>query len=253
MPPKKESVKERKGREQAEAMTAAFHTERKECETAEDKARAHLLLQERVGFLSTANAAYAKMLDPHSRMTVRRTEYDDVKRQLQEEAGAGAERIMSIQKKFAGVQHAHAELQVELAHLRQDSRKMAGIARREVGRMRARVEERLDCCVADIENSILHQRSDTLESAQHLNVALEENMKKVMQMTEEAKAAALKVTTLQQEHSSLHSRIPRRIRNKLFEAEKEDLLLILDTLSFEDSTLEYLLCRYPPTEDSPFD
>ena len=252
MPPKKESAKDRKAREHAEAAAIAFEKERSECESQEDKARSQLLLLERVGFLTTTNAAYARMLDPANRMVVLRTAYDDTRRQLQAEAGAGADRIMALQTKFAGVQHAHAELQVELAHLRQDSRRTAGIARREVGRMRARVEERLDACVADIEHSILHQRGLTLESAQHLNVALEENMKKIMHMTEEATAAAVKVTTLQQEHSSIHSRIPRRIRNQLFEAEREDLLLILDTLSFEDSTLEYLLCRYPPTEDSPF-
>jgi hypothetical protein len=34
--------------------------------------------------------------------------------------------------------------------------------------------------------------------------------------------------------------------------EKDDLLLILDTLSFEESVRQYLLYRFPPGADDPF-
>ena len=39
---------------------------------------------------------------------------------------------------------------------------------------------------------------------------------------------------------------------KLQGLEKDDLLLILDTLSFEDSTLQYLQYTFPPAVDIPF-
>eukprot|EP01006_Ploeotia_vitrea_P056692 TRINITY_DN68120_c1_g3_i2.p1 TRINITY_DN68120_c1_g3~~TRINITY_DN68120_c1_g3_i2.p1 ORF type:complete len:382 (+),score=60.72 TRINITY_DN68120_c1_g3_i2:151-1146(+) len=44
---------------------------------------------------------------------------------------------------------------------------------------------------------------------------------------------------------SMHSNLPQRIRSKLRELSPEELLIILDVLSFEDSVLQYLEARWP--------
>ena len=253
MPPKaKESVAARRARERAEAAALLQHEARQSQEIEEDKARRAVELNERVEYLEALNQFYHRLVSPASRLMVPRRDYEAARAQMQEAATTSAERSLLAQERHEHMTRAHEELSLELAHLRNDTRKMAETMRLEAVRMRARVEDRLDACAADINDRILSKRRDALECSAHLNTVLEENMVRILGFVADAKRTAQLVTTLQQEQSSLHSRIPRRIRTLLLGLEREDLVLILDTLSFEESTLEYLLCRYPPQPDDPF-
>ena len=46
---------------------------------------------------------------------------------------------------------------------------------------------------------------------------------------------------------SMHSNLPHRIKSQLEDQSREELLLILDALSFEDGVLQYLEAKYPPS------
>jgi hypothetical protein len=108
--------------------------------------------------------------------------------------------------------------------------------------------------VSRIERDILHHRDDVSECARHLNTSLERARTRSLRLAKECLSAADRITeTLQTHHRMrMHSMIPPRIRQLLSRMEKDDLLLILDTLSFEESVRQYLLYRFPPGADDPF-
>lgn len=251
MPPK-ESAKQKKDREKAEKAVAQMAQERQDTEIDEDKARQLVELTERMSRLEITNEFFERMVSPGSRLMVRRTDYDAIRKQMQVEAAASADRVLSMQTRFHDMQRSHSVLLQELAHLRGECKRLASTITSETGKMRGTVADALQECVASIEGEIVRHRRDAAECAQHLNLSLEESRLRAVKMADEALRQAQKVTQIMQEHTSMHTRIPARIRSALQRLEKDELMLILDTLSFEDAALQYLMYRFPPGHDDPF-
>jgi hypothetical protein len=251
MPPK-ESAKERKDREKAEAHAAALLQQRQDLDVEEEKARQQQEMLERLDRAELGVEYFQRMIDPQSRIVVRRTEFDEMRNNLQRDSVLSAQRIFDLQEMHNAIKVAHVELQQELVYLRSECKSLAANLHKSAQQCQDQVIAEVSQCVARIEHQILHHRQDTAESGQLLNLALEKARLAAIENANVALATAHKISSLMQQHHPMHSRIPRRIKRILEQLEKEELLMILDTLSFEDSVLQYLLYRHPPGPDDPF-
>lgn len=247
----KETAKERKDREKAEKLAAMQGVDRLNHEMEEDKGRQWVELTERLGRCECMIEFYERLVHPSARLMVSHTSYNELRLKMQKDSRLNAERMLTMQQEVDHVRKYHGALQQELAHLRTHTKSLAAKVGTEMGTMREDVDKALSDCVAAIQGSILRQREDAQECAQHLSVSLEQAKLKAAEMTSSTLSCAHKVTQLLQENTSMHTRIPTRIRRQLQSLERDDLLLILDTLSFEDSTLQYLLYKFPPSGDDP--
>ena len=250
--PAKESAKARKEREKAERLALAQAQERQDAELDEDKARQIQELQERLERDEIYLEYYERLVHPRSHLMVPYTAYAEIRAKMQQEGACSAERVMTMQEEMYAMQKAHAALQQELVHIRNENRALAAKVATSMEGVATSVESSLNDCLDGIQASILRQREDARETAQHLHTTLEQSKLKARQLTDDTLAAAHRVTALLQENTSMHSRIPRRIRGILHTLEKDDLLMILDTLSFDEPALHYLLYRFPPGMDDPF-
>jgi hypothetical protein len=252
MPPK-ESAKERKDREKAEAHAAMLLQQRQDFDVDEEKARQHQEMIERLDRAELGVEYFQRMIDPQSRIVVRRTEFDEMRSNLQRDLVLSSQRIFDLQEMHSAIKVAHVELQQELVYLRVECKSLAANLHRSAQQSQEQVMAEVSQCIARIEQQILHHRQDTSESGQLLNAALEKARLAAIENANVALATAHKISSLMQQHHPVHSRIPRRIKLALEALEKDELLMILDTLSFEDSVLQYLLYRYPPGLDDPFE
>ena len=252
MPPK-DASKDKKSKEKAEKAAATSGLERQALEIDEDRARQNVELLQRVDYLEITNEFYRKLMHPSSNLLVRRSEHEELRLIMEVEVSAVNARFKEAQCKFLQVDHAHRELAVELVHFRRQCRSMAASIHDSTVKIQSNVDAQLSLCVRDLKDQIFRRRNDVSESGLLLNRCLEDNMASVIRLTEETLSYALGITTLlQQNQKPMHTNIPTRIRRQLEKLTLEDLMLILDTLSFEEGSLCYLLRRFPPPADNPF-
>ena len=248
----KETAKQRKDREKAERLAAAQEAERLEFDADEDKGRQWVELQQRMERLETSVEFYERLVAPQNHLMVWRRDYEELRQKMQLEGGLSASRVLAMQQEVYEKEQHHSVLQQELVHLRTECKLLAAKVNKRTEAMQLQVTDRLEECINAIEGSIQRQRSDAAECAQHLHYALDNARVESSELAKGSLSTAQKVTLTIQENTSMHTRLPRRIRSQLQKLDKEDLLLILDTLSFEDSTLQHMLYRFPPGDDDPF-
>lgn len=249
----KETAKERKEREKAEALAQAQLLERRQSEVAEERERQHHETLERIERMEMTSEFYAWMVNPASRLMVRRTEYDAIRQTMMVDAAAKAKQVDQLTEQFLFMQKQYSTVQEDLVHLRSDCRALHQTVKREYLAMSAEVGEALRSCISQIESDILSHREDVAQCGTHLNRTLEDARQRSIQLAKTTLHAAERVTgLLQSSHNAMHTRIPLRIRKLLSQMEPTDLILMFDTLSFDDHTLKYLQYRFPPPSDDPF-
>ena len=251
MPPK-ESAKDRKDREKAEQYAALLLQQRQDLDIEEERGRQNQEILERLDRAELGVEYYQRMTDPQSRIMVRRTDFDEMRNNLQRDSLLSAQRIFDLQEMHNAIKVSHVELQQELVYLRGECKILASNLQKSAQTTQQQVISEVSSCISRIQDQILHHREDTAESGQLLNMALEKARLAAIDQANVALAQAQKISSLMQQHHPMHSRIPKRVKNILASLEKDDLLMILDTLSFEDSVLQYLLYRHPPGPDDPF-
>lgn len=252
MPPK-ETAKERKEREKAEAQAQAQFAERRQFEISEERDRQQVELMERMERLEAVSEFFAWMVNPASRLMVRRTEYEAIREIMVQDAAAKAKQIEDLSTQYWDMKRQYTSVQEDLVHLRSECRALQQQVKKEFVATANHVRDALSDCVARIESDILDHREDIAQCGVHLNRALEEARLRSVQLAKTTLQAADKVTGMMQvTHNAMHSRIPLRIRKQLSRLEHGDLMLMLDTLSFDESTLKYLQSRFPPPPDDPF-
>jgi hypothetical protein len=250
---KKESAKERKDREKAEKAAAAQAAERLEQEVDEERARRQVELAERCERAEATVRFYETLAQPKNKMMVRQVVFDELEAKMRKDAECNATRLLRLQQEMYTYQKASDLIQKELVDVRTEYKLLANAISAETTSLRNYVVARLEDSVHAMEESVLGSREEVEDNARLLNEGLEKARLAHIKRVREVAARAHGVTELLQENTSMHTRVPGRIRRTLQRLERDDLLVILDTLSFEDSTLEYLQYKYPPTQDSPFE
>ena len=253
MPPKKESAKDKKLREKAEKFAAMQLSERQDMEADEEKARQwHVELVERMERTQLLLEFHEDLVNPAAKLMMPYKAYGDLQSKMQRESARSAERLLSMQLEQRQVERHSKALQHELVHLRSEVRTLSAAVSTQVDLNRGKVHRALDDFCHALESSIVGARDDARESGHLLNTTLEQARVEHIALAHQVDAKAQQITALWQENSSMHTRIPPRIRATLTRLEKDDLMLILDTLSFEDIVLKYLQYRFSPGPDDPF-
>jgi hypothetical protein len=252
MPPK-ESAKERKEREKAEALALAQLNERQQFEISEEKARQGVETAEYVERLEALVDFYAHLVHPSSRLMVRYTEFQDIRDIMEKDSIAKTLQVRELTSQYFHMKETYSALQVELVHLRSECRQLHQRVRKELETEAFdAVKRELSSYIQRIEDDILEHRADVAQCGVHLHKALETARVRSVTMADATLQLAERMTVVLQQQQSMHTRIPVRIRKALTRLEKDDLVRILDTLSFEDSALQALLHRFPPPKDDPF-
>jgi hypothetical protein len=252
MPPK-ESAKERKDREKAEAIAAAQFHERQQFEISEEKARQGVETGEYLERLESLVEFYTYMISPTSRLMVRYTEYQEIRDIMERDGIAKALQLRDLTAQYLHMKETYSTLQVELVHLRAECRQLHHRVKKELKTEAFDVVQReLHAYIDKIDGDILHHREDVAECGVHLNRALENARLRSAKMADATLQLSEKMTMVLQQQQSMHTKIPIRIRKALARLEKDDLIRILDTLSFEESALQAILHRFPPPPDDPF-
>jgi hypothetical protein len=252
MPPKKESAGARKAREKAERFAAAQFQERLDAELEEERGRSQVELLERLARAEAGLQFFETMASPAARLMVPKTTYDAMRSKMQNEGAVSAQRLLAMQVELRRVEKGGAQLQHELAHLRGEVRGVVSTAHQSLLATRRQVDTRLGDYIEALDGAVAHQRTDAESCAAALNKALLESRRVHIDQAVNAQRRAQEVTELWREATSMHTRIPPRIRRTLQGLEKDDLLRILDTLSFETVVQRYLLYRFSPGPDDPF-
>lgn len=247
----KESAKERKEREKAEALALAQSNDRLQFESGEEKARQVFELQERVEWLEACHEFYHHLVLPSSRLMVRRTEYDELREVMNRDAQVSSARVQQMREEYLQMKSAVSDLQLELVHLRSECRKLAQQSKAEQLLIRENVRESLSACVERIEDDILHHRQSVEHCGSHLQTTLEDARMRSLRMARNAMTMSDRITNVMVTNTSMHTNIPRRIRASMERLEHNELMTILDALSFDSFVIQQLMYRFAPADDQP--
>ena len=247
----KETAKERKEREKAEALAIAQAADRQQFEGTEDKARQVFELQERVEWLEACHEFYHHLVLPSSRLMVRRTEYDELREVMNRDSQVSSQRVQTMREEYLQMKTAVSELQLELVHLRSECRKLAQQSKTEQQLIREQVHTSLSSCVERIEEDILNHRQDVEHCGAHLQTTLEDARMRSLRMARAAMSMSDRITNVMVSNTSMHTNIPRRIRASMERLEHNELMTILDALSFDPFVIQQLMYRFAPSDDQP--
>lgn len=254
MPPKGESAAAKKAREKLERFAAIQFQERLDYELEEERARSNAELVERVGRAELMNHFYELMMQPSSRLMIAHTTFEKLRMSMQNEGALSAQRLLEMQVELRRAEKGSEALTHELVHLRGEVRSLLSQAAASLAAVQLKVEASAARFFADLKASA-SVHGDPLQAtgprAAELEVVLDEVRRQHANIAMKAQFKASEMTTIWQEQTSMHTRIPPRIRRTLQNLDKDALLLILDTLSFEDVVHKYLLFRYSPGVDDP--
>lgn len=245
-------MRKRAAREAQARMVAAYATQRLDLEADEEKSR---LITETQAYSNGNELAfhfYHVLVMPKSRMMIPRPLFDELKINSQIASQQSSEIRISLQKERRSLEQQNLNLQEELRSLRRDFRTLAQAVDLHCRKEQSAVLSALQEVIRTIDDSITQHRSDCVESPQLLNKALEESRLAHREYAQKALDAAAQITTATYGKATFaHTRIPLRIRNKLRNSSVEDLMLLFDTVSFEDGALQFLLHKFPPDVDCP--
>ena len=119
-----------------------------------------------------------------------------------------------------------------------------------------RIDDLQKKLIKDI-NSVIHgvmeDVVDDRETAKQLcNREMENTRLAFLDLMREIRVSAEQFTAVLQDAKATHSNLPTRIRRQLQEMPTDQLLLVIDTLSFDYEVLQYFMFKFPPEEDLPY-
>ena len=159
--------------------------------------------------------------------------------------------MLALQAEMRQQQKSADSLREEIVHLRSQVEQLQAHVHSHLTDTATAVGVALQQATGDVAEAIRNRRRDVGESGLLLNTALERTMQTHVDLLLRLQADRERITHIWAEHTSMHTRIPPRIRQKLAAAEKDDLMTLLDTLSFEDNVMRHLRYTYPPGSDHP--
>jgi hypothetical protein len=239
-------MRKRAAREAQAKLAAVFAVARADMETEEGRKRALVEQTAAAAGYELGFEFFHALVAPRSRFMIPRTLFDDLKRVTHENALRATAHQLDLERRQRELEQQNIELRDELRAMRRDYRTLGQAVDLHCRREQSAVLAALQDCVRSLDAAITQHRADCSESPHLLNRALEESRLAHRDFVRRALDAAAGITVAYQRATIAHTRIPRRIRDQLRHATDDDLLLLLDTLSFEDGVLQFLLYRFPP-------
>ena len=243
------TLRKRATRDSQAKLLAAFGSARLDVEAEEERRRTLTASQAAAAGFEIALQCYQQRVAPRTRRMLPRHAFDELRPASQAAARRDAARHVEQQREQRALEQQALALQAELRGLRREFRALAQAVGAHCRKEQSAVLCALGECVASVDASIAAHRADCAESPHLLNRALESSRIAHRDFLHRALTVAASITTTYGKLTFAHTRIPVRIRDRLRHASTEDLLLLFDTLSFEDGALQFMLSRYPPGPD----
>lgn len=244
-------MRKRAAKEAQTRMLAAYQAARVDLEADEERTRAHIDVQASAHMHQVAFAFFHALVAPRSRMMIPRPLFEELRLLAQRDAQVASQRSLELQREQRRLEEQNLALQEELRALRRDFRALGQAVDLHCRKEQSAVLGTLQEAIKSLDESISLHRAECAESPHLLNRALEESRLAHREFVSKALDAAAQITLSYTRSTPYHTRIPTRIRDRLRHSSVEDLMLTLDTLSFEDGVLQYLLHLHPPPKDDP--
>ena len=173
----------------------------------------------------------------------------DAEKRLKEAEAKKERELKETAKLLIHARKANELLENELRDVRTDQRQLKEILLGKMESLKRSMLTRIDETTKQVMTDIIEDR----EKAKHLcNEDAERTRQCFLELMTEIRTRSERFTDMLQESKASHSNLPTRIRQKLQEMDQEELLLIIDTLSFESEVLQYFMFKFPPAQDRPY-
>eukprot|EP01061_Rhynchopus_euleeides_P012046 TRINITY_DN21647_c0_g1_i1.p1 TRINITY_DN21647_c0_g1~~TRINITY_DN21647_c0_g1_i1.p1 ORF type:complete len:280 (+),score=82.82 TRINITY_DN21647_c0_g1_i1:70-840(+) len=242
---KREQLKQAK----YEAWLEARRRERVNMEEEEFQARKDTQFQEEFGHQGVRLLQLEEFVHPENRLSVSMASHLDAEKRLKEGEAKKDRELRETGSLLNHARKANELLENELRDVRTDQRQLKDILLRKMETLQQNMLQRIDDTNRQVMTDIVEDR----EKAKHLcNEDMERTRQRFLILMSEIRQRSERFTDMLQESKASHSNLPTRIRQKLQGMDKEELLLIIDTLSFESEVLQYFMFKFPPAQDRPY-
>eukprot|EP01065_Artemidia_motanka_P049467 TRINITY_DN8207_c2_g1_i1.p2 TRINITY_DN8207_c2_g1~~TRINITY_DN8207_c2_g1_i1.p2 ORF type:complete len:300 (+),score=84.60 TRINITY_DN8207_c2_g1_i1:288-1187(+) len=232
-----------------EAQEETKRIERESAAREEYTARSYVSLLEQLGWSELNRARLEQYANPSCRLSI------PLRRHRMEE-GKWEDRVRMLQRDLEESQEllehttkAKESLEEELREVRSYRRNERDVLNSKMQSLERKVCQRLEEVIARTMTDIEEER---MKAQELWNVDIEKTRMSFVRLLHEVKTKAWQLTYQLQEAKALHSNLPIRIRRHLADLDKHDLLMMVDTLSFEPEVLQFFMFRYPPEPDMPY-
>jgi hypothetical protein len=175
-------------------------------------------------------------------LMVERSLYQDSLREMEHLTASNHIIVQDLENELLLVQNAKTKLEEELAEIRIEQKRQA----RSIPIQMKELEESMAKALADVINSFEQQKIiDNNTVMQNFNFQFGHNKQLYLDLLYEVESRVRHYSHVLAESKSVHSNLPPRIRKLLEERSKEEILFMIDTLSYEESVLGYFETKYP--------
>eukprot|EP00756_Hemistasia_phaeocysticola_P005018 Hpha_TRINITY_DN13135_c0_g1::TRINITY_DN13135_c0_g1_i1::g.113368::m.113368 len=246
---KKLSKKEQLRLARLEAWEESRRVDRENAENDETSARRQLGVLQQLGWSELLRQQLTEYAEPERGLSMPYT----MARQ-QEAVWEG--RVLQLESRLSDttelLQHttmAKEALEDELREVRSYKRNDRDVLSSRMKTLERGLKKRLDEVISTTLTDVEEERQKAREL---WNQDVERTRVAFVELLQEIKETAGHLTHRLQEAKASHTNLPSRIRRRVEGLEKQELLLIIDTLSFEPEVLEYFMFRYPPQPEFPY-
>mmetsp|Transcript_97246 Transcript_97246/g.167587 ORF Transcript_97246/g.167587 Transcript_97246/m.167587 type:complete len:281 (-) Transcript_97246:214-1056(-) len=240
MPPKKGGAKKAEQERQRLEREAA---DRQASEDDESRERDNLELAQRLEhdqlMLAFRETQVSLMVDLKA--------YRDLQQQLEDTTKAHAQQMQELEDELALTQKTKATLEEEMNDIRLDQKLLA----KSVPRQMKALEEAMFQSVGKVITSMDADKqadADSKAVMRNFNLEFGHHKQVYLDMLHETQGRLRQLSQVYAESKSMHSNLPKRIKLLLHDKSKEELMFMIDTLSFEESVLQYFEHKFPRSQ-----
>uniref|UniRef100_A0A7S4GM80 Uncharacterized protein n=1 Tax=Eutreptiella gymnastica TaxID=73025 RepID=A0A7S4GM80_9EUGL len=207
-------------------------------EESETQARANFDMGEALA----RSELYLQFRDTQVSLMVDKKAYHDLIQKIADMNDAHAKEMKEMEDELTLTQKTKMKLEDEMAEIRLDQKLQAKSLPRKIKEL----EDNMINTVQEVINYMeVEKDKDSKTVMQGFNYQFGSNKQRYLDMLHETQSKLRHFSRVLAESKSMHSNLPTRIKRLLEDQSKEELLFMLDTLSFEDGVLEYFEKKFP--------
>jgi hypothetical protein len=180
-------------------------------------------------------------------LKVDRKFYADLITKIEDMSAAHQQLLLNLQDELSLVNAAKTKLEAELTDIRVEQKRQA----RELPERVRTIEENLSKALAEVIDSTEKQKYvENNTVLQNFNMKFGHDKQLYLDLLYDVKSKMMHYSHVLQESRSLHSNLPLRVRRRLEDCSKEELLFMMDAVSYDDSVSQYFEKKFPKEKSS---
>eukprot|EP01012_Entosiphon_sulcatum_P067840 TRINITY_DN9769_c0_g1_i1.p1 TRINITY_DN9769_c0_g1~~TRINITY_DN9769_c0_g1_i1.p1 ORF type:complete len:268 (+),score=67.27 TRINITY_DN9769_c0_g1_i1:55-858(+) len=244
-PGRKESAKQRRERLQFEADERNRFAREQLC-NEESTARTIALTQaESIDWLSLS----LRFREEQVALMVDRRFYNQLIDRIEQQSNDHVQQRTQLEEELRRVRQAKTTLEDELKEIRLDHKLQTIQLPKKIKELEAGMMQAVQKAIRTLEEE---KEKDAKAVLHGLNWSFGHHKQLYLDMLYEAQQKLRHFSQVLIESKSMHTNLPVHIKRQLEQCSKEDLLFMLDALSFEETVLEYLETRFPKPQPQRF-